>query len=139
MSYSTEDFLTQVKIEAEAIKEHATPEEIGRLDFHEFDAGSPVGCIYGQMTGHCSSHRAHQLIAKCCKKLVDNRKFSARDLEDAAHSMNGIECNLENLMRARKGSDLEYMSTVESYIMLPDAKSAELIDFLKGNRKDLVL
>jgi hypothetical protein len=34
---------------------------------------------------------------------------------------------------------IEYISMIETYIATPDAKNKNLIDYLKGNRNDLVL
>jgi hypothetical protein len=58
------DFLAEVMNEIEIIKIKATPSEIGRLNINDFSHASPSRCIYGQMTGECSSKRAKELTPK---------------------------------------------------------------------------
>jgi len=55
----------EVKQEADNIRKFATKEEIAKLDFEALWTPSLKLCIYGQMTGHCHSERAIELIEKC--------------------------------------------------------------------------
>ena len=48
--------------EIETLREHATAEEKARLDYIAFDPNNGRTCIYGQMTGHCNSERANELM-----------------------------------------------------------------------------
>ena len=54
--------------EIENIRKYATKEEKGKLDAETFDGSMENTCVYGQMTGSCSSDRAKELIAKCIDK-----------------------------------------------------------------------
>lgn len=58
------DFLVEVMSEIENIKAKATPHEISRLNITDFSHASPTKCIYGQMTGECTSKRAKELTPK---------------------------------------------------------------------------
>ncbi len=59
-----DDFMLEVKAEIKHLKEHATAEEIGRLNFETFCGQNSRSCIYGQMTGNCHSSRAVELYHK---------------------------------------------------------------------------
>lgn len=142
MTYTKKQFIEDVKKEARAIKEHATDFELTKLDFESFKANDPHECIYGQMTGHCTSKRAHQLIAQCCPRMVDNEKFNTDDdFESIANAINGKVRSIKELSEKRDstGYALEYVSAIEAYIMSDNANNANLIAYLKGERNDLVL
>lgn len=141
-TYTKKQFLEDVAKEAKALKEHATNRELSNLDFESFDPGNPNECIYGQMTGICTSPRAHELIANCCIRLVDNEKYDDSDgFETIAESINGEVESVEQLneKRDKSGCALLYVSTLEAYIMYEGADNENLIAYLKGERKDLVL
>jgi hypothetical protein len=58
------EFLQLVQIELDNIKEKATKEEIGNLNFGRFDHKNRYNCIYGQMTIYCDSNRSRELQVK---------------------------------------------------------------------------
>ncbi len=64
MKVTKREFLAEVKRELKHIRNNATSEEIGNLDFSTLNYNSTTKCIYGQMTGYCSGERACQLYAK---------------------------------------------------------------------------
>lgn len=119
MTYTKKQFLEDVAAEATALKEHATAEELAKLDFSNLSANDVARCVYGQMTGYCDSERASILIMQCAPKLYnalyDGQTHPIKDFETF------------------------YWSPIEKYILGDDAKNANLIAFLKGERKDLVL
>ena len=43
-----------------------------KLDFLKLDSDNVERCIYGQMTAHCCSQAASDLINKCCKNVYTN-------------------------------------------------------------------
>jgi hypothetical protein len=73
MLYNKYELYYRVIAEAESIRQYATFQERGRLDFETFNPSERSYCIYGQMTGHCDSERGKELIRLCAI-----RPFSAR-------------------------------------------------------------
>jgi hypothetical protein len=118
-TYTKKQFIEDVKKEAMALKEHATREELGKLDFTILNPNSGHLCVYGQLTGMCDSDRADELIKECAPRLYVH-------LDDFVAVPTN---NFENF----------YWSPIEKYILDDDAKNKNLIDYLKGNRNDLVL
>lgn len=57
--------------EAIKLKEHATINERMRLDLNTLNPDYSDDCIYGQMTGYCSSERAMELIMLCAKRVYN--------------------------------------------------------------------
>lgn len=138
--YTKKQFLEDVAKEAKALKEHATPEELAKLDFRKLDPHSSYSCIYGQMTGSCVSERANELISNCAKTLIDFEAYGRWDVDDAVEAATAVAPTKSILYHNRDKDKLKYISTLEAYIMLDDeAQNKNLIDFLKGERKDLVL
>jgi hypothetical protein len=139
MTYTKKQFIEDVKKEARGLRKHATKEELAQLDFKNFDPLNEDDCIYGQCGGSCRSRRAVELITKCCRRFVKNEVYialsEAASLDDA---MAGINRAL-NGERSESPYTIEYISMIETYIATPDAKNKNLIDYLKGNRNDLVL
>lgn len=141
MTYTKKQFLEDVAAEATALKEHATPEELARLDIKKFDPQHQRRCIYGLATGDCRSDRAVELITKCCPRFIHSMALykialGEHDGSDEAFSV------IPQFVNGKKWDgekNLKYVSTIETYIYLPEAQNANLIAFLKGERKDLVL
>lgn len=63
------DFQEAVLIEAKNLRKHATKSEISNLEAELVDAVVAHTCIYGQMTGHCDSPRAVELMHLCCERI----------------------------------------------------------------------
>lgn len=74
--YTRVSFITEVLAEIEMIKKFATSEEIARLDFKNFNHRHSDNCIYGQMTGHCTSPRAKELFTKKYANVGKSTDFS---------------------------------------------------------------
>ena len=149
MSYTKKKFLEDVAKEAEALKEHATKEEISKLSIAILDPTHSEKCLYGLMTGNCYSERASELIFKSCTRYFHNPgivfgnsrlNFSRIRQKVNGSSIDGVD-NGRQLGKLRLGSvgDESYYSAVEIYITAKDARPKNLISFLKGERKDLVL
>lgn len=119
----TEELKQLVIAEATALRQHATKEELQRLDFTWLDPQSIAYCIYGQMTGNCDSERAIELQNK------STRPYSSLSVElfytDAPNfNKRNTEC---------------IYSPIEVYINQPEANSYALIAFLKGKTDTLTL
>lgn len=118
MTYTKKQFLEDVAKEARALKKHATPEELDKLDFSNLWPNDVTLCVYGQMTGYCDSPRASELIKICANKFFID---SSGDF-----------------IYEKEFEEFRW-SPLERYITHDDAQNKNLIAFLKGERKDLVL
>lgn len=133
MKYTKTRFLKDVAAEARALKINATKEELDKLNFESLSPHNRKHCIYGQMTDDCRSDRAVELITRCCKRFI-------RQSSD-----HGIPSNIDNVIEFVNGTESEnpysvsYLSTIESYINMNFSKNENLIDYLRGDRKGLVL
>lgn len=140
------EFLKDVAHEVKMLKKHALPEEIAELRFSEFDPFSKSRCIYGQMTGDCRSGRAVDLIMSCCKRVVNN------DFDTTGHkNPDGRNMALFTDVEARINgaptrahifegdSYIGYLSALETYIQMGDARNSNVISYLKGETKKLEL
>ena len=76
-AYDVNQLVWDVINEAVALREHATAEERGKLDFTTLDAGNSMRCVYGQMTGHCHSERAGKLIQLCTPRYFATYALSS--------------------------------------------------------------
>jgi hypothetical protein len=144
MTYTKKQFIEDVKKEARALRKHATKKELQALELAILDPNHNEKCVYGQMTGSCTSYRAAELIYQSCKRYFHNPRTSGNtvDFAEFKKKVNGAKIkgisDEAELHDARDWS-LEYLSSIESYILIPNAKNKNLIDYLKGNRNDLVL
>lgn len=140
MSYTKKDFIEDVKKEARALRKHATKEELANLDIKSFMPQDEELCVYGQLTGTCFSDRAHKLIKSCCIRLVDNEIFMpASDPNSVYDAINGKPRSIRHLNETRRRFTPNYLSTLEAYILLPDAQNKNLIAYLKGETNELNL
>lgn len=136
MTYTKEQFLSDVKAEAVALRQHATKEELGRLDADWMDPNDFTSCIYGQMTGNCNSKRAIELMQKCCTRFFKNLYKEFYVFDDVSSAVNGEKCDLSG----RKNDEMpKYFSAVETYIFTDEEKNENLISYLRGETDDLNL
>jgi|GEM_PF-1640369 len=145
-NYTIEQFLEDVRKEARMLKQSATEEELSRLSLNDLQPDFGGYCIYGQMTGSCFSMRASELIFKCCPRFFNGRRFDdfKLDAQIAMQSANGATIKgvktVKDFYEHRICfGDEWYFSVIESYIMIPAAKNAELIAYLKGETDTLEL
>lgn len=141
-TYTFEQLKEDVKKEAEALRVHATAEELAKLSIDELRPSNVSHCIYGQMTGNCYSFRAATLINKCCKRYF--RKSIMPDFfkhntsfENIQMGVNGIV--VKDFVEHRTKCDEVHFSAIEAYILLHEAKNANLIAYLKGETNTLEL
>jgi hypothetical protein len=143
MSYTFEQLKEDVRKEAEALKIHATKEERERLNFRSLKPSNTGMCIYGQMTDDCYSDRAAALIQKSCVRYFKhdvmpsswNPRISMCDIRE---HVNGKKVKGFRKDRATRNIN-PHFSAIEAYILLPQAKNANLISFLRGETETLVL
>ena len=120
-----EKVIKHVKKEIENIKKHATEEEIGKLDFEKLDPARPRSCIYGQMTGRCTSYRSTFLINKCASRLQNISLFRCGFVKEK-----GID---------RAWGFIDNVSFLESFIIQKEYNNENIIKYLKGESKKLKL
>lgn len=141
MRYTKKQFLADVAKEAKALKKNATKGELEKIELQHLNPNDAAQCIYGLATGDCRSKRAADLIEKCCVKYFvmgdDGFNFN-QGMREVSSRVNGSHVDgfkTERTVRYRT----DHFSAIEAYICTPFAKKKNLIDYLKGERKDLVL
>lgn len=108
-------FLQLVKEELDTIKVKAMDYEIASLDFDSFNHSSADYCIYGQMTGECTSDRAKELYPKLYDEVRVNFLCGYNEPTRGFYS---------------KGSNF---TPLEKYLFLVKSdKHLEVINYLKG-------
>lgn len=118
--------LQLVREEAEALKLHATKEEIDNLNIYNLIPSISDKCIYGQMTGNCFSLRAIELIQLCCNRVYKTDGF----LQISSLELNGSP---------KEKNRYNYFSPIEVMIYNYRDNNANLISFLKGKTNILDL
>ncbi len=138
------DFLQAVMHEINMLKQHATPEELSKLDFGNLNGAFATTCIYGQMTGDCTTRRAKELMDASCIRVMDiNFIQKDIDIDDPDFNVNGAYTG-QSWQPFEEGFDriyrtYRYMSVLEAYIITKDAKNEEVIKYLKGEIDTLIL
>lgn len=131
------EWLKDVAKEVESLKTNATPQELKRLNFKKLKPESYTKCIYGQMTGNCTSKRATDLIDLCCQRFtlnkVDYDVMENKLFENTLAYING------KVNKSRTEMKITHLSALEHYIYLIDSKPENVIAYLKGETKKLVL
>lgn len=142
-AYTFDQLKEDVRKEAEALRIHATKEERDKLSIVTLSPSNTDRCIYGQMTGNCFSLRAAELIHGCCARYFKHNVVPA--LFDGQSNMvrirqyvNGTTVN--DFIKDRSESSPEsHFSAIEAYILLPEARNANLIAYLRGETETLEL
>lgn len=123
MKLTNKKYLNLVASKLIAIKKHATKKEINKLEITTLNPRNMENYIYGQMTGDCRSARAVKLINLCCASWIKQHRHLVKR---------------KPLQRDRSIGAMEYFSNLESYIIHTSEENlAEIVDYLKGNRKKL--
>ena len=144
-NYSFSQFRKDVESEAAALKQNATSEEIGNISLQSFNASEFSECIYGQMTGDCRSDRASQLILACCPRFFKNDyvgRYQDIGFMHAKENANGKTIDGVKDWRdlqLHRGDNITHFSAIEAYILIPGAKIANLIAYLKGETETVDL
>lgn len=141
-TYTFEQLKEDVTKEAQALRVHATKEERERLSLDDLNPSTVTKCIYGLMTGNCFSMRAATLIQKCCKRFFTGKALpdfgeDHTDMDRINIGVNGIV--VQNFIKARTGVNDPHYSAIEAYILLPEARNANLIAYLRGETDTLEL
>jgi hypothetical protein len=123
-TYTFDQLKEDVRKEAEALRVHATKEERGRLDIKSLNPRISKQCVYGLMCGVCDSDRAIDLIQLCASCLY--------------RKPDGILIRTDGGLSDRVAIAMRY-SPIEAYILLPEANSANLIAYLRGDTETLEL
>jgi hypothetical protein len=135
-TYTFDQLKDDVRKEAEALRVHATKEELSKLDFENLDYSDKKRCIYGLMTGDCFSLRSAMLIDKCACTHFDLITESVDEI--SAFVMDKPSDFVDKRSCGSVFSSYTF-SAIEQYICLPEAKNANLIAFLRGETETLEL
>lgn len=104
------ELIELVKKESELLRNKITKEEVEKLDLCKLDPSSVFHCIYGQLTGDCTSKRAEQLIKLCCEKVYHNKESHILKREyNIIDSPKVKYCNSPRRL-------MNYMSPIEIFI-----------------------
>lgn len=121
-----------VRIEADNLRKHASADELSNLDFEHLNSNDVECCIYGQMTGMCFEERASELIALCAPMFVEWNFESDEEFSIFNNKM------LRKTFKA-PDDDGRSLSPIEVYIGHKNAKSKNLIEYLRGETDTLEL
>jgi len=141
------EFKKDVMHEINMLKTHATSEEKARLNFAVFDYESAYNCIYGQLTGKCTSKRAKQLMDLCCISVVTSESRFLK-LKNISISNKEFIVNVEykgqtwgddGSWRGYFFRTYEQLSALEGYIYCKGAKNKKIIDYINGTTSTLTL
>lgn len=137
-AYDIDQLVWDVINEAVALREHATAEERWKLDFTTLDAGMNTQCIYGQMTGHCHSKRALELIQSCTPRYFMHGALSDGDtVKDIIDNTNGTSVFD---FATNRGGHNQHFSAIEVFINLEGSfplQVESLVKYLRGESDDL--
>lgn len=139
-----QQFLKDVMHEINALKQNATQKEISNLNFDEFNPRTPSDCIYGQLSGDCSSQRAKSLMDVSCIRVMDLDCEGVdgilhKEIEDEEFNINGeYEAQTWN-SDSWNGRSYRYLSALEGYICTKNANNKGIIQYLKGEIQTLEL
>lgn len=144
MTYTFEQLKEDVRKEAEALRVHATKEELGGISLEEFNPRHYDGCIYGMCTGDCHNERAIELIQQCTPRFFKEEIFEdipVFGVDGIVKNANGtiVSNLLEERTKEYKGKGDVHYSAIEAYILLPEAQNANLIAYLRGETDNLEL
>ena len=118
--YTFEQLKEDVRKEAEALRVHATKEELEKLDIYKMRPSSTTQCCYGLMTGECDSKRASELIMLCAPIYIKGHsQMYPIDTVDEFRTY--------------------HWSPIEFYILREEARNANLISYLRGETETLEL
>lgn len=127
-----------VKEESASLLKHASKTELSKLDINKVD-NSRSSCIYGQMTGHCNSRRAIQLIKECSSHVYN--------------VVNRCELTLNGSPKDKdrgNGIGIFFFSPIETMLQEIDTRQQyypfkvtdnirNLVNYLRGETDELVL
>ncbi len=139
------EFIAAVEHEVKTLKEFATKEELKNLDLDYFDPTHKQKCIYGQMTGTCTSRRAKELMDQTCILVTNGKNSGTREFKKENYSnvkrfINGANTGQGWIIKEDDVyRNVAYLSALEAYICLKDAKTKHIIEFLRGEVETLKL
>ena len=146
-NFNLQDLFERVQQEATELKKRLTPEEIAKLDSVNIK-NTEDQCVYGQLTGNCSSERAFDLMQDCCLKVYTVHRM---DTEERKQGKEWLTLNGSPKEKERRGKyNYDYFSPIESLLALVDEEQVgtiftppenikNLIAYLKGETEELIL
>ena len=120
-----QELITLVIDEADKLKQHATAEELARLDL-PIRSNDPYRCIYGLLARGCTTDRAIELLRLCAIPYSSNLQDFVEPTE-----------TFEPKSRTERIGRIDVFSAIEFYIFRRFSKKAPLVKYLKGEHETL--
>lgn len=140
MSKKTE-FLADVLHEINMLKQHAFKTELKHLNLKWFDYNEPAACIYGQLTGNCTSNRARKLMDLSCIRVMDlnngTQSIAECTIGSKKFNVNGVYTG--QTWEDVNARDYGYLSALEGYICTKGAKIEAIMQYMKGETDTITL
>lgn len=141
------DFLADVLHEINMLKQHAFKTELKHLNLKWFDFNEPTDCIYGQLTGNCTSNRARKLMSLSCIRVMDVKdgtgSIANRTIRSKEFNVNGVYTGQTwkkgNIQYGFGHRSYKYLSALEGYICTKGAKIEAIMQYMKGETDTLTL
>ena len=127
-----------IKQEADEIIKNASEEELSVLSAAGVK-NTVNGYVYGQMTGHCNSERALELIEKCCTRVYDHTENPYLLLNGSPVGKKRIGSYNQIKFFSPIEAMLLYIDRSQAYNLLMTENISNLIKYLKGETKELIL
>lgn len=118
--------------EAVVLRREASIKELRQLNRSILNPERVDLCIYGQMTGHCFSNRATELIELACPKPIMGILPEYLYEGTLKHHNAGQLWSIKKGLHSDNSRPYQW-SAIEVYITLAKAKPKVLIDFLQGD------
>lgn len=132
--------------EATKLRELTTESEKAKLYPNSIWAKSRTSCIYGQISGHCFSDRAHELMKICAPRVYerpDNKNLVDCRLTPTTKSVRrAIESRDDIATRTRYWSPIEVLITMWDDPFGPNFNSDNMVNlakYIKGEIAEFVL
>lgn len=124
-----EIYLQKVLDEINHLKQNATPEEKEFLDVNDFDHTHSHYCIYGQLTGKCSSVRSLELSEKAFVYIHKNSDLDGNDVSKFE------DLDFKQVGEEEKNDDHCY-TYLEHFLYACDRSGhVRIIKYIKGTSK----
>lgn len=135
-----QDFLNDVEHEIKMLKKYGTKDELANMDLASFDSEHEERCVYGQMTGDCTSKRAKVLMDKSCIRVFNKEPYQSRGAtySEFKSTINGVNAG-QGWADDGFSRNYSHSSALEGYILMKDAKIKMIVNFLKGDSNKLKL
>lgn len=111
------EFNAAVMAEVASLRMHATQEEISNLNVETLNPGKESLCIYGQLTGDCSSTRAQELMSISCTKTMEIKDEEVNNITEALHTFSSLITNFNGAYTGKTWKKGGFFSIRRLYLL----------------------